>query len=256
MKKQISNIDFELFLDNTLKCNGFLFPETDEQMIAFEKQMQLEELPNKFQTSSFVFERKALITHTRQCSDVECSIVAGHIINQCNTDDFGRVKFQKLLYLVEHVFQLDFNSNYQRKAAGPHDKYLLCRIETKLQQYNFYQIPQDKRDNKRVHYIPLSSAIELSDLFAEHFSSEKDAIDLFLLQFKRATWEQCEIIATLYAVWNNRILKKQVVSDILLKQDFLDWDPNKAKYKHRIDAALTWMKDKNIIPKGWGKIIE
>lgn len=256
MKKQISNIDFELFLDNALKSNGFLFPETDKQMIAFEKRVQLEELPNKFQTPSCVFDRKIPTEKVRQCSDVECSIIAGHIINQCNTDDFGRVKFQKLLYLVEHVFQLDFNSNYQRKAAGPHDRALLNRIETKLQQYNFYRIPQDTRDNKRVHYIPLSSAVELSGYFAEHFGNEKGAIDCFLNKFKKATWEQCEIIATLYAVWNNRILKKQVISDALLKQDFLNWDPNKAKYKDRIDAALKWMKDKNIIPKGWGKIIE
>lgn len=181
--------------------------------------------------------------------------MAGHIINKCNTEDFGRVKFQKLLYLVEHVFQLDFNSNYERKAAGPHDCSLLKSIEGTLQRYNFYKIPQDSQNNKRVHYIPLSSATDLSDYFHDHFASEENSINLFLDKFKNLAWEQCEIVATLYAVWNNRIIRGQEISDLLLKQDFLAWDSNKAKYETRIDGALKWMKQKNIIPTGWGKII-
>ena len=68
---------------------------------------------------------------------------------------------------------------------------------TTVGQRRDYQIPQDKRDNKRVHYIPLSSATELSGHFAEHFNKEEDAIDRFLSIFKNATWGQCEIIATL-----------------------------------------------------------
>ena len=252
----VEHIDFEMFLDNTLKSYGYLFPETDEQMEVFEKTVELKELPLKFQNSSFVFDKNISILSTRRCTDAERAIVAGHIINKCNTDDFGRVKFQKLLYLVEHVFQLDFDSNYERKAAGPHDHFLLSRIETTLQQYHFYKIPQDNKDNRRVHYEPLSSAEELSDLFSANFVREKDSIDQFLSQFKKATWQQCEIVATLYAVWNNRIIRKQEISDILLKQDFLDWDPHKAKYKDRIDRALKWMKDKNVIPIGWGKAIK
>ena len=55
---------------------------------------------------------------------------------------------------------------------------------TTVGQRRDYQIPQDKRDNKRVHCIPLSSATELSGHFAEHFNKEEDAIDRFLSIFK------------------------------------------------------------------------
>jgi len=41
----------------------------------------------------------------------------------------------------------------------------------------------------------------------------------------------------------------------MLKQGFLNWDKNKAKYKDRLDNALTWMRNKGIIPDGWGKYI-
>jgi hypothetical protein len=77
-----------------------------------------------------------------------------------------------------------------------------------------------------------------------------------LAKFRKSTWEQCEIISTLYAVWNNRIIKNETITDELLKQDFLAWDLQKKKYISRLDNALQWMRDKEVIPDGWGKLIE
>ncbi len=55
---------------------------------------------------------------------------------------------------------------------------------------------------------------------------------------------------------NNRIIKQEPITDELLKQDFLNWDDQKIKYKDRLDAALKWMRSEGIIPDGWGKVIE
>ena len=74
--------------------------------------------------------------------------------------------------------------------------------------------------------------------------------------FSKCDYEQPEIISTLYAVWNNRIIKHETITDELLKTDFLHWDAQKIKYKDRLDAALQWMRKENIIPDGWGKLIE
>lgn len=38
-----------------MKSSGFLFPETDEQMTAYEANVKLRELPEKFRTPEFVF---------------------------------------------------------------------------------------------------------------------------------------------------------------------------------------------------------
>ena len=38
-----------------MKQSGYLFPETDEQMAAFEANMTPRELPEKFRTPEFVF---------------------------------------------------------------------------------------------------------------------------------------------------------------------------------------------------------
>lgn len=190
------------------------------------------------------------------CDVPKRTILAGYILNQCHTEDFGRVKFMKLVYLVEHICYLDFNSQYIKKAAGPYDENLIKEIEQKLSQMQFYQIQQDKKDNKRVHYTRLGCADELDSLFTTNFVNEKEAVNELLTKFKHSTWDQCEIIATLYAVWNNRIIQNELINDALLKQDFLDWDKNKVKYKDRLDAALDWMRNNSIIPNGYGKLIE
>lgn len=38
-----------------MKSSGYLFPETDEQMTAYEADVKLRELPEKFRTPEFVF---------------------------------------------------------------------------------------------------------------------------------------------------------------------------------------------------------
>lgn len=40
---------------NLMKSSGYLFPETDEQMAAYEAGTRLRELPEKFRTPQFVF---------------------------------------------------------------------------------------------------------------------------------------------------------------------------------------------------------
>jgi type I restriction enzyme S subunit len=250
------NISIDIHIEDSLRSTGILFPETDEQMSIYEETITLKELPLKFQKPTFVFERSKQTIKVRNCSDVDRTILAGHIINMCNTEDFRRVKFQKLLYLVEHTFQLNMNSDYLRKAAGPYDGSMIKQIEQKLQQYNFYRIPQEQTDNRRVYYIPLSYSESLDDLFKQNFRHEYEKIDAFLNVFRQLSWDQCEIIATLYAVWNNRIIKGQLITDELLKADFLAWDSNKQRYEHRILKALQWMKQNKVIPIGWGKEIE
>ena len=188
------------------------------------------------------------------CNEPEKAILAGHIINTTNNEDFGRVKFQKLLHLTEYFCKIDMGSSYVQKVAGPHDDNLIKNVESTLKRLRFYEISQ-KGFHAKVNYTPLGSASELDSLFKERFKDEEARIETFLSKFENSTMEQCEIISTLYAVWNNRIIRQQPITDDFLKQDFLNWDKNKAKYKDRLDNALSWMRKKSVIPDGWGKYI-
>lgn len=44
-----------------MKQSGYLFPETDEHMAAYEADVKLRELPEKFRTPDFVFEEASKV---------------------------------------------------------------------------------------------------------------------------------------------------------------------------------------------------
>lgn len=199
---------------------------------------------------------KTISIESRKIENPLKTILAGHIINLNNTTDFGRVKFQKLLFLTEYICKIDFDSNYIKKVAGPYDDALIKNIEADFNRMRFFNVVQDKTDNKRVRYTALAGAKELENLFLENFPNESIRINNTLLKFRPLSWGECELIATLYAVWNNRIIKNEPITDELLYSDFMAWDKQKIKYHSVFHKWLFWMKDEKIIPDGWGKYID
>jgi type I restriction enzyme S subunit len=199
---------------------------------------------------------KTISIESRKIENPLKTILAGHIINLNNTTDFGRVKFQKLLFLTEYICKIDFDSNYIKKVAGPYDDVLIKNIEADFNRMRFFNVVQDNTDNKRVRYHALAGATELESLFQENFTDELIKINNTLLKFRPLSWGECELIATLYAVWNNRIIKNELITDELLYSDFMAWDAQKKKYHSVFHKWLFWMKDEKIIPDGWGKYID
>lgn len=184
------------------------------------------------------------------------TLIGAHIINTCNTTDFGRVKFQKLLHLTEYCCKIDFDSQYIQNTAGPHDDKLIKNIETDFKRLNLFKVEQDKTETKRVHYTALSGASQVKYQFQERFKDEAAGIDSLLMKLRAFNLEECETISTIYAVWNNRVIKNETITDELLFNDFLDWSPRKSKLRKDFYKKLFWMREENVIPSGWGKYID
>lgn len=182
-------------------------------------------------------------------------ILAAYIINQSLDDTkFGHTKFEKLLHLSEyHTLQRNFNQQYQQKAAGPYDNKFTRSFFAQTLKANWF-VEKQFGSLKR---IMAGENIEKSQKIYNYFTQEElDKINHLIQIFKDWNYEIPEIVSTLYAVWNNRLIRGEEVNDELLKQDFLSWDEQKSKYKDRLDKALDWMREKEIIPNGWGKLIE
>jgi type I restriction enzyme S subunit len=201
-------------------------------------------------------EKKVLPLQSRKIDTPLKTIIAGHIINLNNTTDFGRVKFQKLLYLTEHLCKIDFDSNYIKKVAGPYDDELIKSVETDLVRMRFFRVIQEQSEYKRVHYTALPGAKEIETLFLENFPTENREINKLLLKLRPLNMSECEVVATLYAVWNNRIINNETVSDQYLYDDFMAWSDQKVKYRSVVYKWLFWMKEQEIIPDGWGKYVD
>ncbi len=189
----------------------------------------------------------------------DMAILAGHIINTHSTSndkDFGRVKLQKMLHLVQFHCNLDAPLQYQKKVAGPYCRDLESQLEQKLKQHHFFDIKKEKiNDYEQVVYSKLTSSKDLNRLFANEFEHKADEINSILQKFRSKNTNFCEAVSTMYAVWNNRILKKEPVTDELLKTDFLNWDESKKKFIGKLDDTLDWMRRNGVVPVGRGKVI-
>lgn len=65
---------------------------------------------------------------------------------------------------------------------------------------------------------------------------------------------EAEIIATLYAVWNNRLILNQPVTEELLIEDFYNWSERKLFYsQEQVQKGFHWLHTHNVVPTGFGK---
>jgi len=182
-------------------------------------------------------------------------VLATYIINQSLTDpDFGDVKFEKIFYLSEYfILKRNFGQKYYVQAAGPYDNQFTIGYFKQVEQSKWFT----RRKNGNQYTFSKGEEHDKSlNTYGLFSDKELEKLNMLINYFKNFSYEIPEITATLYAVWNNRIIKQEPITDDLLKEDFLNWDEQKIKYKDRLDNALIWMREKGIVPDGWGKVIE
>lgn len=196
----------------------------------------------------------------KSCDTGDMAILSGYIIKKLstqNSNDFGRVKLQKMLHLTEYYCQLSSELNYQKNVAGPYSWELEHLIEPKLKSLRFFEIKKEKFGaTSKVTYTPLSASKEIPSLFKNEFKDQAESINHLLNKFQDKTWEFCEMISTMYAVWNNRLIRKELFTDDILKQDFLAWDDKKERFIDQLDHALKWIRTEKVEPVGFGKYID
>ncbi|SEJ35577.1 Restriction endonuclease S subunit [Myroides marinus] len=181
--------------------------------------------------------------------------LAVYIVNQSLGDkSFGKTKFMKLLHLVEyHIVQGSLEQAYYKHAAGPYDGAFATKFWNEVIEDKWYRIEELGSLN---HIISGVNHYDTKDYTSFIEDNLREQIRAFIHIFKDCNYEQPEIVSTLYAVWNNRIIQKEMITDALLKQDFLAWDEQKEKYEDKLDKALVWMRSNKIVPTGWGKVIK
>lgn len=188
------------------------------------------------------------------------NVIAGHIVNTLyQSQGWGRTKLQKALHLSSYYSQSDLGACYIRNTAGPDDQSFMNQIDLKFKQYHHVEVfPNITLDGKK-HYVyrPTEDIHILEKVYDGYPEITRQKIDFILS--KMISWDlaQSEIISTLYAVWNNRLIKNQPISDELLLADFYKWSKHKSEYSSgEVLKMLDYMRKENIIPTGWGKYIE
>nr|WP_246836739.1 restriction endonuclease subunit S [Leptospira kmetyi] len=199
--------------------------------------------------------KTVLSSKKEEQSFLKRKILGSYIINHSLDDSqFGDVKFEKLLHLSEYlILKRNFGQHYIQKVAGPYDNKFTIPFFQQIEKDRWFR----RLKKERQFHFQQGDKHESSTKTYNYFSEEElGAVQSLIQLFKKAKYEKVEIVSTLYAVWNNRIIKGEPIEDKLLKEDFLNWDPQKTKFEDRLDKALAWMREKNLVPDGWGALIE
>ncbi|MBP1546017.1 MAG: hypothetical protein J6A37_05395, partial [Oscillospiraceae bacterium] len=195
-------------------------------------------------------EKEEIITiFDPQATRIMQEALAYKVIRHSGDNLKGRIHLMKIIYMLDSMLGLDLGINYLRYTRGPYNP-IIESIEKNLSDKGIISINTAKKYSYTV--IDDSFDIKYNELFAKHNSEIEKIIDYM----KRMKSSRAEKIATLYAAWNDMIIDGvQNITDKMIIDDVMNnWTENKAKtdlstWQH----ILNEMKDKKIIPRGYGK---
>lgn len=187
-------------------------------------------------------ERKANVYFLR-------SVLAAEIIDQLYEEPtFGHVKFEKVLFLVEHLCEVGTGSTYHRDAAGPYDNRALRSIDSQLRKQQWFDA---QKEGGRYRYVPLNQQGGHKTYFDRYFSSISANLMAVVETCRALDTERCEIVATLFSAWSDLLRDKGTVSDEMIVHEVLNnWHKSKKRIaEDRWMAALGWMRDQGFVPR-------
>ncbi|MFD1771112.1 restriction endonuclease subunit S [Sphingobacterium suaedae] len=178
-------------------------------------------------------------------------VLAGKVVSVFKDDpNFSNIKFQKIQFLAEHIIEADLNQNYYYQAAGPYDNAFMKSIYGHFKTQKWF-------DSQNQRFVPLTKEEKIEGYYQGYFATAQERLDRLFNLLYQTTEAEAEIIATIYAVWNNRIIQGTSISDSELIEDFYEWSDRKQQYTtDQILVGLKWLRDNNLEPKGFGKLIK
>lgn len=175
--------------------------------------------------------------------------LAYKVIKQSGNDLKGRIHLMKIIYMLDCMLGLGLGINYLRYNRGPYNP-IIESIEKNLSDKGIISVNTAKNYSYTV--IDDSFDSKYNELFAKHNSEIEKIVDYM----KRMKSSRAEKIATLYAAWNDMVIDGvQNITDKMIIDDVMNnWTENNAKTDFSTwQHILNDMKDKKIIPHGYGK---
>lgn len=164
----------------------------------------------------------------------------------------GRVKLEKTLFTIENHIGFNFDTEYLREAAGPLDASIYECEKIITRRNKWFSM---KTSSCGVSYAPTNDVDKYKKYYAKYFSEYNSEIERIIDVFRNYTTEQAEIIATLFAAWNDAIIdKKQFTDDDIVDDVLNNWHESKRRFPRQVWLrAMNEIRKNHIIPKGYGK---
>jgi type I restriction enzyme S subunit len=170
-------------------------------------------------------------------------------------ESLGRTLLVKMLYLIQHHVRVTgMGFNYKRKDFGPYASELRYEVENALQNQDWIQVSEGS-EQVRYELREKADRDTVQSYFQESWGDVEEQIDEIVSYFHHFDAERAEIVATLYAAWNDlKILDRPHDEDAIIREVRENWHPRKREIDpSRWRKALRWMKDEGLVPTGFGE---
>lgn len=180
--------------------------------------------------------------------------VSGYVVSRlASKRNFGRTAHMKHLYLAESRLGLKLGGRYERQAAGPLDTGIY-QLEKQAEAagwytYNVEKLPSGK---EKVSYVPGKALKTLAEEGAAVLGPSRKEMDRLIDLMGGLKTEQVEIIATLFAAWNDALLDGHTPDDNWIVKEVREhWHASKQRFAPaELQKWLGWMRHNDVIPLG------
>lgn len=170
---------------------------------------------------------------------------------------FGHVKAEKIAHLVEAHLGIDLERKPVKAAAGPNDYPHLKKVESRAKKANWFVVRQQKTDGAYVFHKQHGFDALLGKT-AEALGERAAEVDALIKLLLPLNTRQAEIVATLYAAWNNLLLLGRSPSDEdIVYEARENWHASKLEIeREKFFNGLEWMRKQGLAPVGRGKYVD
>lgn len=244
--------EINLYLDQKCSEIDTLIAKKEQivtELESYKKSLIYEYVTGKREVSDMTEKEETITIFDPQAARRMQMALAYKVIKQSGNDLKGRIHLMKIIYMLDCMLGLGLGINYLRYTRGPYNP-IIESIEKNLSNKGIISVNTAKNYSYTV--IDDSFDSKYNELFAKHNSEIEKIIDYM----KRMKSSRAEKIATLYAAWNDMVIDGvQNITDKMIIDDVMNnWTENKAKTDFSTwQHILNDMKDKKIIPHGYGK---
>lgn len=166
--------------------------------------------------------------------------------------NFGHVKGEKIAHMIEARLGISLGCQPIKDAAGSNDFDRLKKVEARARKAGYFEVKRLAGGGYRIH--KLAGFDGLLDKTRAALGERLADVDRLLQWMLPLDSKQAELVATVFAAWNNLLLDgKQPTDEEIVCAARDDWHPKKLRIKlEKFFAAIEWLREHNAVPEGRG----
>ncbi|UCS93281.1 hypothetical protein KZP23_21970 [Echinicola marina] len=236
-------------LNSFLNSTGFGFPESSDEIQEFRhffKDFEFKANANKIDPSKILESTKKPTKKIDKTDYHKRTVLAAEIVYQLHQEwSLGHLKLHKLIFLCQNSLGMAIHTNFLKQAMGPYDPKLMRSIDSQLKKNQWFEY----RGASTQKYWPLTKAGAHKEWYERYFHNQLEQIDKLISIFRNMKSEKVELVATIFACWQEVLEENQTFNMELLTKKFYKWSEEKKKFSEsNIKVAIDWMYEKGIYP--------